>query len=426
MLIYKKVLVVLIQFLSLPLFAVPLLKLQTNYNSNYDKKSEKIKSSLNEYARLKTSYLSASIYTEQNAEYDSFSDTTRYGIEAKCKNIDVGNSEVCFKASSLNLSYSGLLSRMKNQEKLLTSSSPLSASINAPRGISSHIPTISSSKKEKSFHFETSIESDKTTTYTDFTLFDLDNITEKKEFAASFAETLLFDFSNPLLSTVQVASYKTEQKSICDLSLALSNKALSLVSVMDSVQSDEKIFFTSTSAASVLINADSIGSFIIQGGFFKGNEKSKIKNMESLGLIYDFFNNRVRIGSRVVRTEKQDEETTKYLFGLRYHEGNLALSLVLSDVQNKQSAIFSASNKVNTIRLSLNARASNDKDSDEFTASVRTGIRAEDYLFAQCNVGASINKKDGEIKKRTADTNILFSFGSDIIWIGKISFNVAF
>lgn len=426
MALYKKVLIAFIQFLSLPLFAEPILKIQTNYNANYDKKSDKIKSSLNEYARLKSSYLTASMCTEQNAEYDSFSDTTRYGIEAKCKNINIGNSEVCFKASSLNLSYSGLFSRLKNQEKLLTSSSPLSASINAPRGISSHIPTISSSKKEKSLHFETSIESDKTTTYTDFTLFDLNNMMEKNDFAASFAQTFLFDVTSPLLSTVQFASYKAAQDVICDLSLALSNKSISLVSAIDSVQTEEKIFFTSTSAASVLINADSIGSFIVQGGFFKGTEKNKIKNMESLGLIYDFFNNRVRIGNRIVRTEKKGEETTKYLFGLRYCEGNLVLSLVFSDVQNKQSAIFSAANKVNTLRLSLNARASNDKDNDEFTASVRTGIKAEDYLFAQWKVGASINKKDGEIKKRTADTNILFSFGSDIIWIGKISFNVAF
>ena len=413
--------------------AEPLLHLQSNYEADY--KNKNIKSTLSEGAKLSTDIINASIYLKQTPDNqeNNFFDSARYGIEAKVKNISIGNTEISAKASALNLHYAGLISRLKNREKLLTSSSPLQTALNAPRGTNAYIPVISNANSKntsKSAYFQTSIESDNSTTYADFILIDDEKNNDKKDFVACISESVLF---GQLLSSIQLATYK-EENTIYDTSIALSGNHFNIVSaldtsldtVKDTVNKKKEICITSTSAATMFINTHLLGDFAIQGGYFLGNEKSEIKNMQSYALIYDFFNNRVRIGTRVIRTEKQDEDTTKYLLGLRYHKENLSLSLILTDVQKKQSVAFFASNKVNTIRLSTSLRAAYNRDNDTFTTSVRTGIKAEECIFAQWKLGASLDSKDGEIQKRTADTGISFSLGSTIRWTGKILFNVSF
>ena len=411
----KKLFILFLSIALSNLCAEPLLKLQSRYEAKY--KNDEIKATVLEGARFNTDVLRAAVYAEQNPEHESISDTARYGFEARIKNVETKRIDFNFKADALNIEYKGVLSRLKNPEKLLTSSSALSTSLNAPRGIYASLPAITSTTQEKSVHFEGTAESENTTTYTDFTLL------EKNDFLATIAESVMFGSA---LFSLSSTVYQTQSETKNDTALSIASKYITIVSAVDSVKDEKEIALTSTSAASLSLKTGDFGFMTLQGGYYRGTKRNKIKNMESAGIIYDFWQNRFRIGGRAIRTEKESEEYTKYVYGIRYREGNLALSLMLSDVQQKKTATFYVSDKVDTLRLSLKASASYDKATDIFTASARTGIQSDEYIFALWRAGASLKRKNDEITKRTADASITLTFGNKIKWIGKFSFNAEF
>ena len=394
----------------------PLLKTEAKYEAKY--KKDEIRATLTEGAKLATDFFRASAYAKQNPNHDPISDTFRAGFSLASPEIETDAAFLNFGASALSVSYDGIFSRLKNPERLLTSSSPLSTSLNLPRSVKAHLPTLTSARQKNSAHLECSAETDRTESCTDFTAFEDDS------FVASGAEILQFP---KFLVSSTAAAFRTSDETRADSSLAFSSGNATAAAVIHSVLTETELSLCALGAASIIVKTRQCGVYTIQGSFFEGTEMNKIKNMQSCGLICDFFKNRVRIGTRAIRTEKEAESTLNFSFGLRFRADSFAASLKLTDVLEKPSAALSVSEKLeNGLRISASAKAVYAKSSDTLTASVKTGIRTEDCALADLTIGASEKMKDGETQKRTFDSGVSFSFSGAIRCIAKLLFSAEF
>ena len=398
------------------IFCQPLLTLESKYSAKY--KKDEINATLSEGAKLSSDFVKASVFGKQTPDHKPISETLRYGIGLESPIVETDVASFSFEADALSLSYGGIFSRLKNPEKLITSASPLSTSLSLPRKISARLPTISSSKQANSAHFECSAETDKTTSTSDFTLFN------DKSFASSASESILF--SNCLLSLSTGALCEKDEKR-GESAIVISGNGTKAAGVVHATLTKTELSLCALGALSTTLETSTFGVYTIQGSFFKGTEANKIKNMESGGLICDFLQNRVRIGARAIRTEKEAQSAVNLCFGIRFKAGNLVSSLTLSDVLEKPSAALSVSNKLDSgLKLSLSTKTRYDKSSETLSASVRTGIRTEDCAFAEWSFGASEKINAGEIQKKAVDSSISFKFGSTIRCIARFSYNAEF
>lgn len=397
-------------------FCEQMVKIESKYEAKY--KKDEIKATLIEGGKISTDFFQAAVFAKQNPEHTPISETFRGGIFLTSPVIETDSAVFNAQLSAFCISYDGIFSRLKNPEKLLTSSSPLLTVLNMPRGVNAHLPSISSAKQKNSVHFECAAETQKTSSTSDFTLFADDS------FVCSGSETLLFP---KWVISASGAAFRTENDLKSEGAIAFSNKTTVVAGVFHAHLTENALSICALGAASYLLRTQNAGVYTIQSGFFKGTDENKIKNMESFGLICDFFQNRVRIGTRAILTEKEAKSNLNLSFGFRYKAKNFATSLKLSDVLEKPSVALSVSNKMeNGLRLSCSTKNTYDKVADAFSTSVKTGIRTEDCAFSDWSIGASAKLQDGELKKRTVDSSAVFVFGCRIRCIARFSFCAEF
>ena len=398
------------------IFSQSLLTLESKYSAKY--KKDEINATLSEGAKLSSDFFKASVFEKQTPEHSSLSENLRCGVALESPTVETDAASFCFGAQALSLSYGGIFSRLKNPEKLITSSSPLSTSLSLPRKISARLPSISSSKQPNSAHFELCAETDKTASTSDFTLFD------DKSFAASASESLLL--SDCLLSFSSAALFQENEKR-GESAVVFSCNGTRVAGVVHATLTKNALSLCALGALSTTLETRNFGVYTIQGAFFKGTQANKIKNMESGGLVCDFLQNRVRIGARAIRTEKEAQSATNLCFGIRFKTGNLVSSLTLSDALEKPSVALSVSDKLDSgLRLSLSTKTRYDKSSETLSASVRTGIRTEDCAFADWTFGATEKIKAGEIQKKALDSSISLKFGGTVRCIAIFSYSAEF
>ena len=247
------------------IFSQSLLTLESKYSAKY--KKDEINATLSEGAKLSSDFFKASVFEKQTPEHSSLSENLRCGVALESPTVETDAASFCFGAQALSLSYGGIFSRLKNPEKLITSSSSLSTSLSLPRKISARLPSISSSKQPNSAHFELCAETDKTTSTSDFTLFD------DKSFAASASESLLL--SDCLLSFSSAALFQENEKH-GESAVVFSCNGTRAAGVVHATLTKNALSLCALGALSTTLETRNFGVYTIQGAFFKGTQANKI------------------------------------------------------------------------------------------------------------------------------------------------------